>query len=86
MVINIKPYSRRDLAILIDAIATQTPGVKLDAYTAALRQGITRSIEVKGVQLTVLAGLERLLWRPGGVLILAAIMGLIWLVKHWAGR
>ena len=48
--INIKPFSKRDIAILIDAITIQNPSVELDKLSQNLKEGNFRSITSAGIR------------------------------------
>ena len=50
LTINMKPFGKRDLAILADAIVTKVPSVKMDELTHQLKEGNFKPIVSEGIR------------------------------------
>lgn len=50
LIINMKPFGKNDLAILIDAVANQVTNIELDRELAELRDGNLNPVVVAGIK------------------------------------
>jgi hypothetical protein len=50
LTINMKPFSRRDLAIVMDAIYSHNPNIKMDDYSRSLKDGDFKPILMGGIK------------------------------------
>ncbi len=68
--INMKPFSKRDLAIIVDTIAIKAPSAKMDELTYQLKEGDFKLIVSEGIRKS---------WQ---VLLIIAVMSLSIAIFH----